>query len=422
MAVVFGGPRSLSCSRFMAKHAFSSLPLQWNRTHLDCAATVYWKAQSGIKVQIPNYQSLDLKDCSRSMQATRDYGAPMITGDSWDEFILNNDTPILVEFFAPWCGPCRMVHRVIEEIAREYAGTLKCFILNTDRDIEIADKYDISSVPVVLLFKNGEKRYSLVGTLHKENYVAAIEKLLVDLSLLGVDVDYCYYWRHCYHKINFRKRKRTGWDLLQQSDLIIWQIWIPYLLLLCARLDPTMPDKKQDDQESRIVSCRLIRRDLLFSGLFVSALHASLLSLSHSGSHTRSVNCEPEETSMAPSALPKLHLLLVWFFLIFLICGLSVRAQVEETSLQLMTEVLEWPLMERLYNEFGDEVEDGRIGRRSLFWRKVRYYISYGALSANRIPCPPRSGRSYYTHNCYKARGPVNPYSRGCSRITRCRS
>nr|GMD49755.1 protein RALF-like 34 [Ipomoea batatas] len=60
--------------------------------------------------------------------------------------------------------------------------------------------------------------------------------------------------------------------------------------------------------------------------------------------------------------------------------------------------------------------------RRSLFWHTMRYYISYGALSANRIPCPPRSGRSYYTHNCHVATGPVRPYFRGCSAITRCRS
>ncbi|XP_042059583.1 protein RALF-like 34 [Salvia splendens] len=66
--------------------------------------------------------------------------------------------------------------------------------------------------------------------------------------------------------------------------------------------------------------------------------------------------------------------------------------------------------------------EEGAPNRRSLFWNKaIHYYISYGALSANRIPCPPRSGRSYYTHNCHRARGPVHPYSRGCSAITHCR-
>ncbi|TKY70581.1 RALF 34 [Spatholobus suberectus] len=105
----------------------------------------------------------------------------------------------------------------------------------------------------------------------------------------------------------------------------------------------------------------------------------------------------------------------------------GVRAQIEETSLNLMSDALEWPTAMSLYDDDDvdvdvdeDDVENG-FSRRSLFWRRMKYYISYGALSANRIPCPPRSGRSYYTHNCYKARGPVHPYSRGCSVITRCR-
>ncbi|KAJ1381242.1 Rapid ALkalinization Factor [Sesbania bispinosa] len=102
-----------------------------------------------------------------------------------------------------------------------------------------------------------------------------------------------------------------------------------------------------------------------------------------------------------------------------------VSAQIDETSLKLMSDALEWPNTMSLYNEIDDEdgeedIENG-FSRRSLFWRRMKYYISYGALSANRIPCPPRSGRSYYTHNCFKARGPVHPYSRGCSAITRCR-
>ncbi|KNA08265.1 hypothetical protein SOVF_164140 [Spinacia oleracea] len=76
--------------------------------------------------------------------------------------------------------------------------------------------------------------------------------------------------------------------------------------------------------------------------------------------------------------------------------------------------------------DFDDEIdEDGIDGssssRRSLYWKRKVYYISYGALSANRVPCPPRSGRSYYTHNCYGTHAPANPYSRGCSCITRCR-
>ncbi|WOG93080.1 hypothetical protein DCAR_0312361 [Daucus carota subsp. sativus] len=70
--------------------------------------------------------------------------------------------------------------------------------------------------------------------------------------------------------------------------------------------------------------------------------------------------------------------------------------------------------------------EESVSGGRSLLWQRIyrrrsRYYISYGVLMANKIPCPPRSGRSYYTHNCYKHKHAANPYTRGCSAITRCR-
>lgn len=71
-----------------------------------------------------------------------------------------------------------MVHRVIDEIATDYAGRLKCFVLDADNDSLIAENYDIKAVPVVLLFKNGEKRESVIGTMPKEFYVAAIERVL----------------------------------------------------------------------------------------------------------------------------------------------------------------------------------------------------------------------------------------------------
>ncbi|XP_057958166.1 protein RALF-like 34 [Malania oleifera] len=122
------------------------------------------------------------------------------------------------------------------------------------------------------------------------------------------------------------------------------------------------------------------------------------------------------------SSLPKLLILCI--FLTFV----AVRAQVEEASLQLMTDALEWPSAMSLYGDWdGDGANDeldpkaGGFDRRSLFWRRMRYYISYGALAANRVPCPPRSGRSYYNPHCGRHTGAVNPYSRGCSAITRCR-
>ncbi|KAF7848575.1 hypothetical protein BT93_L1830 [Corymbia citriodora subsp. variegata] len=81
------------------------------------------------------------------------------------------------------------------------------------------------------------------------------------------------------------------------------------------------------------------------------------------------------------------------------------------------TKALEWPL--GALPAYDELIGGEAIGRRTLL--QCSGYISYGALSANRIPCPPRSGRSYYTHNCYGARGPVHPYSRSCSSITHCR-
>ncbi|AES90152.1 putative protein-disulfide reductase [Medicago truncatula] len=104
--------------------------------------------------------------------------ATPVNKDLWEKSILKSETPVLVEFYANWCGPCKMVHRVIDEIATEYAGRLKCFVLNTDADMQIAEEYGIKAVPVVVLFKNGKKCDAVVGTMPKEFYVTAIERML----------------------------------------------------------------------------------------------------------------------------------------------------------------------------------------------------------------------------------------------------
>lgn len=97
----------------------------------------------------------------------------------WEKSVLNSEVPVHVKFYASWCGPCTMVHRVIDEIATEYAGRINCFVLHADKELEIANKYDIKAVPVVMLFKNGEKCETVVGTMPKEFYVDAIERVLL---------------------------------------------------------------------------------------------------------------------------------------------------------------------------------------------------------------------------------------------------
>ncbi|KAF5751199.1 thioredoxin M3 chloroplastic-like isoform X1 [Tripterygium wilfordii] len=130
------------------------------------------RARAGVRVSNRN--------TPRSLQVhcMRESRAPVITKESWEKTILQSDIPVLVEFYASWCGPCRMVHRVIDEIAGDYAGRLKCFVVNTDSDLPIAEEYEIKAVPVVLLFKDGEKRESVVGTMPKEFYISAIERVL----------------------------------------------------------------------------------------------------------------------------------------------------------------------------------------------------------------------------------------------------
>ncbi|XP_055804783.1 protein RALF-like 34 [Solanum dulcamara] len=120
----------------------------------------------------------------------------------------------------------------------------------------------------------------------------------------------------------------------------------------------------------------------------------------------------------------------IFFFLVIFLFTITkntvfIDAQVDEFGLeQVMSEDFELPMrMSSLYEdtEDDDEIQLDGNGRSLLWHRMFKYYISYGALSANRIPCPPRSGRSYYTHHCYHATGPAHPYTRGCSAITRCR-
>ncbi len=92
-----------------------------------------------------------------------------VTDANFDAEVLESDIPVVVDFWAEWCAPCRMVSPVIEELAVEMAGRVKVAKLNVDANRETAAKYDIMSIPTVILFERGEVTKQVVGALPKES-------------------------------------------------------------------------------------------------------------------------------------------------------------------------------------------------------------------------------------------------------------
>ncbi|KAK8545662.1 hypothetical protein V6N13_066938 [Hibiscus sabdariffa] len=103
---------------------------------------------------------------------------PAIKDENWQSLVLDCELPVLVEFWAPWCGPCRMIHPIIDELSKQYAGKLKIYKVNTDESPDIATRYGIRSIPTVMIFKGGEKKDSVVGAVPKSTLTTCIEKIL----------------------------------------------------------------------------------------------------------------------------------------------------------------------------------------------------------------------------------------------------
>ncbi len=102
-----------------------------------------------------------------------------VTDSSFQADVLDNDLPVLVDFWAPWCGPCRMVAPVVDELAEEYDGKVAFYKLNTDENPGIATTYGIRSIPTLLVFKGGEVSGQIVGFRPKGDLAKRLDEALV---------------------------------------------------------------------------------------------------------------------------------------------------------------------------------------------------------------------------------------------------
>jgi thioredoxin 1 len=101
-----------------------------------------------------------------------------VSDASFEGDILKSDVPVLVDFWAPWCGPCRSVAPIVDDLANQYAGKLKVAKINVDESTEVAMKYQITSIPTFIVFKNGQVADRALGALPRSEFVKLIDRNL----------------------------------------------------------------------------------------------------------------------------------------------------------------------------------------------------------------------------------------------------
>ena len=100
------------------------------------------------------------------------------TPENFEEEVLKSDIPVMVDFYADWCGPCQMMMPVVESLAEEYAGKVKIGKINSDEAGDLAEKYGVMSIPNFIFFKNGEKVDNVIGAVSEDVLAEKLDALL----------------------------------------------------------------------------------------------------------------------------------------------------------------------------------------------------------------------------------------------------
>lgn len=100
------------------------------------------------------------------------------TTANWDSEVLKSKELVMIDFWAVWCGPCRIISPTVEELAKEYSGKVKVMKLNTDENSEIASRYKIMGIPTIMFFKDGVKLDQIVGVVPKQQLKAKLDSLI----------------------------------------------------------------------------------------------------------------------------------------------------------------------------------------------------------------------------------------------------
>lgn len=101
-----------------------------------------------------------------------------LTNQNFDTEVVKSNVPVLVDFWAEWCGPCRMISPIVDQVANEYSGKLKVGKINVDEEQDLAIKFGVMSIPTLLVFKQGKIVDQVVGAMSKDQLVSRLEKNL----------------------------------------------------------------------------------------------------------------------------------------------------------------------------------------------------------------------------------------------------